>query len=315
MLLATATTSLPSVPPTLMQKMLPATTPTLPSVPPTPTHDKDDIEENRPRHEVLSVYDGSELSSEPLELNPAMESLHLEGLDHKRHWSYFPLGCFPYTTTLTELTLDVPLALGPSDAIAMANKFPNIDTLRINVLLVRDPKFFEALAAFTSLTNLTLLMNTSFQNEFKAWNIFAIKQLQTLTLISSSMDLHALITFAAVCVTPKNLETIIIERPASNRGSLHNKRHVKLDHDVEYQVERLQHLPPREFYSNQRVFMDTPVRVLFPSLKNIFVCADFARKHNMSQVKGLGRIVGKGKRKRSQGVNTVPTAKTLKLSF
>lgn len=292
--------------------MLP--TPTLPSVPP----DKDDVEEHRLRHQVLSVYNMSELSSGPLQFHPSIESLHLEGLDHKRHWSCFPLACFPYTTTLKELTLDVPFAFGVVDVIAMANKFPNIDTLRINVLLVRDPKFFEALAAFTSLTNLTLLMNTSFQHELKDWKIFAIEQLQTLTLISSSMDLHALITFAAVCVTPKNLETLIIERPASNRGSLRNKRHVNLDHDVEYQVERLQHrvLAPRDYFSNQRVFMDTPVYKLFPSLNNVFVCADFARSHNLSQVQVLGCIVGKGKRKRSrtQVVNAAP-AKTIKLSF
>jgi hypothetical protein len=265
-------------------------------------------------HQILSVSNFWELCG-PLHLFPHVKTLHIECTDHKVRWPYFPLGSFHCLKTLKELTIDVPFAFTNKDAIAMAKFFPNIDTLYINVLLVKDPRFFEELANFNLLIKLTLLMNTCFQKELNDWKIFAVKSLQTLVIICSSFDIHALISYAAVCITPTNLETLIIERPASDRGNLRNKRHVKLQPGLKYEIELITQVEPcHEFKPYDRIFMDAPVRILFPSLKHIFICPQFGKEHNLSQTKGLGKIIAKQKGIRSE-IMVRPCKKKMKLTF
>jgi hypothetical protein len=210
--------------------------------------------------------------------------------DHRTPWAETPT-IFLINSPVRHLCLDVPYAYGEDDGEALAD-LANLTHLEVNLLSLKDPLFFTALGYAPKLKSLKILLNSSFQQEFTDFNLFAISQLESLHIISSSLDMHALITFAAVCNKPINLKQMILEFQLDSTGSLKNKRHLILEGETVLFENELPNLSKeeQELRGNEcdhRVFLDDPAKKLFPSLERVFFCKKFFFLHNTSQINNL----------------------------
>jgi hypothetical protein len=214
--------------------------------------------------------------------------------DHRTPWLHSPLLNFiGKDNAATSLSLDVPFAYDKQDG-EILSRMKNLESLEINLLLLKDQRFFKALAAAPKLKFIKIMLNTHFHYQFDDFDLFAVKTLQMLHVVSDCLDMHALITYAAVCHSPINLKALIMEYPKTNSGSLKNKRHTSLFADTKLisvaPFLTTEEMEMRGFPCENRVFLDDETMKIFPSLKRVFVCKNFHFLHQ-TKLKTVGEMI------------------------